>query len=357
MAKQNTGLIIYFDEAQRSDLIKDRIDGSTEPFTDALSVHDWELGQLNVALLGFTESTIDYIALAKKGNRVVTSKNRVEFSGIVALDAISLEKIESHLNKSIRNYFIKASRGSGGVIPLATWEALILAIKAERPSLSDEIDRLLSLRRYSGLRLNGEAAELLVQEREALGISLDIFSGSNQLRERVLSEWAPVENAVSKVDEVKGVATLSNLQTGRSSFLSGISERHQQEESTLQHDLYNWPGMTPFHESGVSVFKQGNRQLEVIYANRNSLEHTLGVDLIYYNERYEMFNLVQYKLMREEGEAMLYRPDLQLATELERMDNFYNSNRTAGPIQSHEHFRFSDDGFMMKLVPCSVGAD
>lgn len=109
--------------------------------------------------------------------------------------------------------------------------------------------------------------------------------------------------------------------------------------------------MTPKHEAGVSTFEQGGRRLQVNYANRNDLEHTLGVDLIYYNEPYELFVLVQYKIMREEGNRVLYRPDAQLTEELARMDTFYSSTRSTTAIQSHKEYRLSDDGFLVKFVP------
>ena len=249
----NTGLLVYFDEARRRNLIQEKIEGSYETFTDALSVPDWELGQLNIALLCFSDSTIDYISLAKKGRYIVTSKNRVEFSSMVNLAAISVRVIESQLNKKIQRYFVKASRGTGGVIPPETWSALIAAIKAERPALSDDIDRLLSLRRYSGILLKGEVADILLQEREALGISLDIFSGNNKLRNQVLSEWAPYQDTV-EINDAEAIGMLTNLQVGRSSFLQGIPQRYLQEESAIQHDLFNWLGMTPRHEAGVSFF-------------------------------------------------------------------------------------------------------
>ena len=350
MPASTTGLLIYFDEGRRRDLVQEKVEGY-EPFSDALSVHDWEMGKLSIALLCFSETSIDYIALAKKGKRVVTSKSRVEFSSLVALGSISILAIESRLAERLQRYFIKASQGAGGVIPAATWLAIVAAIKAERPNLVGEIDRLLSLRRYSGFRLHGEAAEVLIQEREALGISLDIFSGSNQLRERVLGEWAPYEDSVEQINEAESTARLVRLEAGRSAFLTGIPQRYLQEESAIQHDLFNWQGMTPMHEAGVSTFDQGGRRLRVHYANRNDLEHTLGVDLIYYNEAFELFVLVQYKLMREENDRALYRPDAQLAEELARMDLFYNSNRTTTAIRSHNDYRLSDDGFMVKLVP------
>ncbi|ONY02712.1 hypothetical protein [Burkholderia cenocepacia] len=351
MTSKNTGLLIYFDENRRRDLIRQKVEGSYEPFSDALSVYDWDIGQLNIALLCFSEVTIDYIAIAKKGRRVATSKSKVEFSSLVNLSQVPLPAIESRLTNRLKQYFIKASQGIGGAIPDTTWSVLVDAIKLERPGLAGEIDRLLALRRYSGLRLSGQSAEILIQEREALGISLDIFSGSNQLREHVLTEWAPSEGFVEEINEDDSSAKLANLPKGQSLFLMGIPKRYLQEESAIQHDLFNWPGMTSIHESGVSVFKQGNRSLNVLYANRNDLEHTLGVDLIYYNEFYGLFVLVQYKLMSEEGGGFVYRPDAQFASELERMDNFYKEIHSDDAIRSHADYRLSDDGFMMKMVP------
>ncbi len=353
MAAKKTGLLVHFDEDQRKDFIREIADGGYEPFTDALSIHDWEIGQLSIALLCFSESTIDYIAIAKKGKRVVTSKSRIEFSSMINLSAISIAGVEARLSEKIKRFFIKASRGIGGAIPDATWLGLIDDIKLQRPNLVGEIQRLLSLRRYAGFHLSGDTAEIFLQEREALGISLDIFAGNNKLRDRVLAEWAPSEDTVSELDEKNSTASLSTPIAGHSSFLKGISHRYIQEESAIQHDLLNWPGMSSSHVAGITVFEQGNRRLEVIYANRNKLENTLGVDLIYYNEEYELFVLVQYKLMRKEGESTVYRPDKQLKIELERMDRFHGSNRLNAPIESHEQYRLNADGFMLKLVPNS----
>jgi len=167
----------------------------------------------------------------------------------------------------------------------------------------------------------------------------------------VLSEWAPREGSMSDVNELNSTARLLENEESDSSFLNGIPQRFIQEESALQHDLFNWPGMTPMHIAGTSVFTQGDRRLELIYANRNSLEHTLGVDLIYYNQRYDSYVLVQYKLMHEDAQRMCYRPDPQLFDELARMDIIYKKHRRTNAIQSHGEFRLNDDGFMFKLVP------
>jgi hypothetical protein len=225
------------------------------------------------------------------------------------------------------------------------------AIKAERPECFSEIDRLIALLKFADYKIIGKTAEILLQERDAIGIALDIFSGGNKLRDSTLSEWAPNENEITVLNESEKIAQFKSRLQGISSFMGGLSQQHFQEETAIQHDLFNWPDMAQVNIAGVSVFESGNRRLEVMYANRNDLEHTLGVDLIYYNESFELFVLVQYKLMHKEGEEFLYRPDAQLHDELARMDEFNHKYSHNGSILTHEQFRLNDNGFLIKLVP------
>ena len=348
--KNSSGLLIFFDKELRETLIHKRIDGSFGPFSDALSVYDWKHGQLGIALLSFSESTIDFIALVRKGKKVATSKHRANFSEAVDLNSVSITSLELRLKESIKPYFIRSSRGAGGTIPEKTWQRVLSLIKEDRPSLVGDIDRLLSLELYSGFHLNGNAADILLQERDALGSALDIFSGDNELRQQVLGAWAPDESSISEFDN-DSAEQPSILITQPPSFMRGIPKQYIQEESALQHDLFNWDRTTPFHVCGRSLFEKGGRRLEIIYANRNSLEHTLGVDLIYYSQHFELFVLVQYKLMRKEGQQMVYRPDPQLNKELSRMDEFYNRYIQSAEIKSHNAYRLNSDGFFLKLVP------
>jgi hypothetical protein len=200
MPSKRTGILVFFDEERRRDFLRERIEGGENSFSDALSVKDWDLEKVTIALLSFSAETVDYIAIARRGKKVVTSKSRIEFSGFVDLDRVPIGALEIRLEERLQRYLIRSSRGSGGVLPPATWASLVVALKNERPNLAGEIDRLLALRQFSGLRLIGAEAEILVQEREAIGISLDIFSGSNQLRESVLGEWAPREGTVKNAD-------------------------------------------------------------------------------------------------------------------------------------------------------------
>lgn len=98
----------FFLTKKEDDLLQDRSDGIFAPFTDALSVRDWNIGQFStIALLSFSDDTIDYIAIAEKGKIIVTSKNRIMFSSIISLGAIPIKALETRINKfKSNNLFI-----------------------------------------------------------------------------------------------------------------------------------------------------------------------------------------------------------------------------------------------------------
>ena len=348
------GLIVHFDESRRNELIAcSDDDGGYVPFTDALSIHDWTIKDKQIALLSFADESINYMCLVTKGKRVVTSKSRIEFTELISLGDINIKSIENLISENVKRYFIKSSQGHGGRVPIATWLQTIDAIKTLKPEMVGEIERLLSIKEMSRFSLRGSSSEILLQEREALGIALDIFEGGSNLRKKVLGGWSPNLEDVSNMSNITMEATLNEPPKGRACFLNGIPSRYIQEETAIQHDLFNWDAMSQAHEMGVSQFTSGERVLDVFYANRNALEKTTGVDLIYFNRRFNLFVLVQYKLMKKENDEVLYRPDAQLEEELKRMDFLSSMYGKTDDIQSHDEYRLCNDGFLMKFVPNS----
>ncbi len=344
------GFIIYFDDERRRKMIRRRIE-RMETFSDTLSIFDWEIKVNSLALMAFSSDAVNYLGLAKCGKQVVSYKRRVDFSDVIDLEALPIDEIAKGLDTDVERYFIKSSQGSGGPVPDETWTKIIEIVKKLRPSLSDKIDRLISLASYSGYRLSGDHADLILQEKEAVGTSLDIFTGSNQLREKVLSSWVPSEGQVVDEDSKSLTGTLRSISSDKSGFITGLSKQYFCEEDALQHDLFNWDGLSPEHRTGISTFTHGKKRLDLVYANRNALEKTLGVDLIYYKQPLGLFVLVQYKLMRDEGKQMVYRPNDQLREELDRMNRFCDEYAAQASLGSHEDFRLNSDGFFLKLVP------
>ena len=56
-----SGVIIFFDETQRAQLINEFVSAERRKFSDALSVPDWKLRDVEIGLLAFSDSTIDFM--------------------------------------------------------------------------------------------------------------------------------------------------------------------------------------------------------------------------------------------------------------------------------------------------------
>ncbi len=320
-------------------------------FNDAMKIDGLER-TFSLALICLSEKTIDYLAIAKKGNRVGDTKNLITFFSAINLEKLSFDEIKNAIPSASRNHFHPSVRGLAKVIPEGTLEKVIGQIRQMRPTLAEEIEKTATLSSIAGYRFSGANADFLSLERECIGMSLQIFTGSNKLRERVLRNWTPNEAQIETLDHTGKEASL-NSSAPSTSYLTQLNVPIVpiDEESAIQHDLMNWLNQVGTYECGKTVFNSGNRTLEVIYANKNSLETSLGVDLIYIHDAYGAVTLVQYKLMKFENGKYGFRPDTKSDDQLKRMSDFFKDNSPSRSIDRSEDYRLAADGFFFKLVP------
>lgn len=99
----------------------------------------------------------------------------------------------------------------------------------------------------------------------------------------------------------------------------------------------------------AKLFVYNETKLTVILANKLSIEHQLGVDLIYVNETLKATVFVQYKMFRGVDGEDGYRPEKNLASEIERMDELAADLAAAGHDESCDGYRFGSDPFFMKF--------
>jgi len=124
------------------------------------------------------------------------------------------------------------------------------------------------------------------------------------------------------------------------------------EDAVIEHDARFMPTFTLRDSdlTGRAVFENGAERLEVITANRRSLEKAIGVDLIYLNVIKQNIVMVQYKMLeparRDGRQDWIYRPDAQLAKEIRRMKCFTDA-RPPGPLE----YRINQQVFYLKFVP------
>jgi hypothetical protein len=88
-------------------------------------------------------------------------------------------------------------------------------------------------------------------------------------------------------------------------------------------------------------------RLTVVMANRLPLEEQTGADLIYYNETYRSFVLVQYKSMNRgaKGPEFRWQENDQLADEIARMDIVLAALEKLPQDQSPASFRLHANPF------------
>ena len=107
---------------------------------------------------------------------------------------------------------------------------------------------------------------------------------------------------------------------------------------------------------GKKVFEIPNNPLfrmTVLMANRLSLEQQTGADLIYFNELYRCFVMVQYKAMENgnDGPEFRWQNGDQFFLEIERMDALISQLKMIPSGNEPDGFRFSDNPFFLKFCP------
>jgi hypothetical protein len=174
-----------------------------------------------------------------------------------------------------------------------------------RPSVADLIERF---QQPSSLRLpGGRRGEILSQERDGLGLLLDIGGVGRS----VLRAWTPPPIGVP--------------------FLDGMPATSALEDHLIAHDINRFSDWLSVPNSDVAwrAYESRGRRMFVMNANRTPVERTLGVDVVYWNEQEKAFVLVQYKKMSRvsygkhpsgvDRHRDVFRPDPNLAAELKRM--------------------------------------
>lgn len=328
------GFLISFDEERRTSFLSvvRNVEGG---FSDALSSVDWKLRQWEVCGLMFEPDLITHWALAHRGKKVATGKVRVEFTEVTPV-RLSLPQIEQKVGPQIRSNIARARSGVGGRLANRTWQEMKSAVGAMDGGALAALERLERLRDQSRAVISRPGADIVAQQRDAVGVSLDAFDETGRLRRSVLRGWTP-----------KG--------QGLSSFLDGLQGVKTIEDQLIARDAAAFPGALRTRHTVVgAVFSIGGRTLEVFNVNRAAVETSLGVDLIYWNQTFDAWTLVQYKLMeksaRDKDEISTYRPDEAFDDDLRRMKEFrVRCPDSFSAEDGQGAYRLAGDGFFFKF--------
>ncbi len=217
------------------------------------------------------------------------------------------------------------------------WNATIDIIKSLRPDIYEAIKRLEAKLTAASDEIPDAERQVLDEEGDSVGIALDI---AGIKRDAVLQSWTPKKRNDGRFN----------------AFLAGIDEAHLTEEDEITHDsrtfFRGWK-CEELQICAAAKFTQGDRQVLMFNANRNGLEKTLGVDLLWIDTRFNCFIMVQYKRLTARDGKLGYYPnsDNSYVEERNRMEQWENSlaDRDPAHFGDERDFRLLSNPFYFKI--------
>ena len=288
-----------------------------------------------VVFASFEEGSLTHFAEGKRGGRAATGSILLQMHDLQPLARpVPFGELVDAVPTSVRRH-VRRYLDLGGLLPPRTNEVVVdFMLNADR-GLYNRLDRLNN-RAHGMWSISEGAAQILGLQKDALGIALR--AGGIELDP--LTEWS--------ARAIRGQ---------RRFFLEGITPRYT-ENSIVRADFETVPGLELFDTRGTTVRefqseKNPSRRMTVIMAANEPLEWKTGVDLIYFNEEYESFTMVQYKVMESapRGPAFSLRRKDRLFRQIQRMDEVWEEVRIEDSGLNPDAFRFSRNPFFLKFCP------
>ena len=341
MSVKAGGYILRVPDHRRELLLEEAEHGgsfyrSTPLVSEPVPVFDHNRHAPLAIFASFKDGLITHIADGRKGQSAGTGLVRLKLENLQPLmSKVSFDNVLLGTNRRVRHH-LKRRLDEGGLLPPKSLSAFVDRITELDSTIGPRLARF-SARRAQALRsLQPRARENLAYQKEALGLALEI---AGLPRDDLLS-WQPFDS-------------------GQRSFLDGLPGAQVREDAMLLADFSTVPGFQPMDEVthyGSKVFsskQDPSVRLTVIMANRLPLEQQTGADLIYFNEAYRSFVMVQYKAMekRDKETEFRWQDKDQFCDEIARMDALVQKLRKVSSGNDPDGFRFADNPFFLKFCP------
>ncbi len=275
---------------------------------------------------------ITHVGQGKRGVRAGTGLRRLNIENVVGVHPpVPVETILGRVPRRLRHWASERLH-SGGLLTPKTLAAVVDALISLAPSLSISLRRFGQGRAERLSRLSVASLGGLAAQKLAVSTALTLAGLSRD----ALQEWDPGQ------------------ESRPASFLDGLPRTYLREDAMVINDLSKLPGYELIRSCspGIAVFEAPLVRLTVVLANRLPLEEQTGTDLVYFNERFRSFVMVQYKAMeREANEAVFRLPDSQLDLEIDRMRKLRDKLQSCPPSSGKDGYRLSNSPFFLKLCP------
>ena len=324
------GQILRFTDGFRDFLVRERVEDQ-RAFTDVVDATQGSRPRRYIALLSIDGDRVTHAALATRGSRVATGKVRIRYNSIRELTPVALSAIAGAIPPSVRRHFT-GNLDLDGWLPEQTWKAALDIVRQDTGNdrVTRDLERLLST---TPPAITPRQLQVLTEERDALGIALQIFDPS-------LSTVVPSVNSIS---------------TAEAPFLVAMQNASMPEDLGIAHDTSVFDGWLPkgVPAVGATTFERHGHELTVANVNRTPVEHVLGVDLIYFHAEYRSFIFVQYKRMaRDDENQPYYRPSgksfRRQYEQTMKWDLWMRAHPTSPGLPS---YRLGSDTFFFEIYP------
>lgn len=307
-------------------------------FTVALPSTFLYQGTSSLALVSCRPKFLDYLAVVTASTRASDLETKVQIGPLRPFDTqINTDVLLSALSGRVRRFATPPGHRVTTVSP-ATWNALLEGAIALGGLPKDDLKALTESMESRSVDVRTTLPDAIAFERDAFATAFELLGGSTARKTYISSSVA----------------------TSDAPFIKRLRHRDINviEDTMIAHDALTFPGMTALqpHLVGAVRLSTTSGTLTILNANRTGIERTLGVDLVYYNHRYDSFTLVQYKRMRGDDNPV-YRPgsDRNLEKELRRMRRFQRGSSIVKP--TYETYRLLDRSFFLKLCKAHSPGD
>jgi hypothetical protein len=287
-----------------------------------------------IVLASFQDGYLTHVGDARKGASAGTDLVRLNMTSLQALELpIPFPQIVANVAPKFRAPLERVIT-NGGLLPPKTLKAVVAVLTEMDPTLGAKLNRLSAGRDQLIAALGAKEKENLALQKEALAAALEIAGvGTHEIL-----EWSPATPE-------------------KTSFLDGLPGARVREDVMLHADFMSLPGFAAFRDVpniAARTFQSESDpsvRVTVIMANRLPLEEQTGADLIYFNETYRSFVLVQYKALEKGSEELEFRwaNGDQFTSEIERMDELLEELSRIEPDADPDGFRFSSNPFFLKF--------
>lgn len=305
----------------------------SEGLTEVIDIEEKFGKPYSIVLISTQPDEVNAVALVKASQKVATVRFRVKVLKVIHLEyPLRREEIEQHFPKKRGLPWKAYWSGQHKLISQGAWEGLLAYLEVYRPNIHQG---LVGLRSHLALLLQDASSDIQqdLVDASAAAYKLAGLSGHEGLFMAAARSADGVEDLMQRP----------------------ISYVSLYEDQMLFQDLGLFSGWAEANRYSYSstVFRDGNRAVQIYNVNRGDLEHKLGVDLIYHDLNRKIFVLVQYKRMtvKHQNDWGYYpSSDTSLAKELARMDQFEKKldNPDSGQLSD---YRYNPDLFYFKFCP------